>query len=1113
MATNRVWKWGAALAAAGLCGVLQGAPALPAPKPVTVAAASKEAELAIKGFQVAKGLRVDLFAAEPHLANPVAFHIDELGRFFVVESFRLHRGITDIRGHMNWLDAELASQSVDDLRALYKKHQVKGLNDYSDRVRLVEDRDGDGRADHATVFADGFNDDVDGLAAGVLAHRGKVWLTNIPNLWLLQDKDGDGVAESRQSLAQGFGVRVGFLGHDLHGLRMGPDGKLYFSNGDRAASVVTKEGRRLHTPETGAIYRCNPDGTELELFHVGLRNPQELAFDQFGNLFTGDNNSDGGDPARWVYAVEGGDSGWRIGWQFIEEKPWTRRRGPWLDERMCFPDGVAAHRLPPLANIGSGPSGLTYNPGLGLGAEYADTFFMCDFRGSAGGSGVHTIRMAANGASFKVEKTGQLIWRVLVTDAEFGPDGNLYISDWVEGWGLPNKGRIYRVSNPAPEPAAAKAATETKGLLAAGFEKSTVPELARLLGHTDQRVRMDAQFELVARNAMQPLLDVAARADAPRLARLHAVWGLGQLGRAVPEINTRLLPLLQDADAEVRAQAAKVLGDTRHAPARQALIGATADASPRVQAFAAISLGKLGGAAHVEAIVEMLRKNADQDAVLRHAGVMALAGVGDAKTLTGLAQHASPAVRLGALLALRRMEHPGVAQFLADENPGNLTEAARAIADDLIPDAVPALAKLSVQPGLSKPVMRRVLAANYRIGNAAALAAVAADTRADKLARAEALSLLGEWANPSGRDKVSGLWRPIPERDGTAALAAVEPVLESILKDSPAEVRAEAVTAADRLSAKAAAPALFAFITDAKASASARAEALKVLGRWNDARLPQAVAFAAKAPEEVLRKEATRLAAQVKPADAAAHLAAVLDKGSMGEKQAALMALGDLKDAAADTILGQWLDTLSAGKAPAELQLELLEASAKRSAVAVQGRLKKFHAARPDATKLPFEPAAFAETMAGGDAISGRKLFFENQTLNCARCHRAGGQGGDVGPVLDGMAAKPRAEILESLVNPNAKITPGFETVLVTTKNGGNHAGIVKSETAADLVLLSAEDGLVKVSKANIQIRKKGLSSMPAGLHLIITRRELRDVVAFLSTLQPVKVPEKKPQP
>jgi hypothetical protein len=74
-----------------------------------------------------------------------------------------------------------------------------------------------------------------------------------------------------------------------------------------AARRSSRAGRVIDNPETGAIYRCNPDGSDLEIFHRGLRNPQELAFDQYGNLWTGDNNSDGGDPARWVYAVEGGE--------------------------------------------------------------------------------------------------------------------------------------------------------------------------------------------------------------------------------------------------------------------------------------------------------------------------------------------------------------------------------------------------------------------------------------------------------------------------------------------------------------------------------------------------------------------------------------------------------------------------------------------------------------------------------------------------------------------------------------------------------------------------------------------------------------------------------------
>jgi quinoprotein glucose dehydrogenase len=242
--------------------------------PPEVQPASPEAETAIKRFRIPKGLRVELAAAEPLLANPVAFSIDEQGRFYVVETFRLHSGATDIRGHMDWLDEELAVQTVEERVAYMTKHEGKRISEYrkySDRLRLVWDSDGDGRADKATVFADGFNGVADGIAAGVLARKGDVYFANIPNLWLLRDTKGAGTADVKKSLSYGYGVRVGFLGHDLHGLRFGPDGKLYFSIGDRGSYIKTKDGRVVENRETGAVYRCDADGSNLEIFASGLR--------------------------------------------------------------------------------------------------------------------------------------------------------------------------------------------------------------------------------------------------------------------------------------------------------------------------------------------------------------------------------------------------------------------------------------------------------------------------------------------------------------------------------------------------------------------------------------------------------------------------------------------------------------------------------------------------------------------------------------------------------------------------------------------------------------------------------------------------------------------------
>ena len=442
----------------------------------------------MRSFRVPAGLAVELFAAEPLLANPVAFSIDEKGVVYVAETFRLNAGVTDTRGHMNWLDDDLASRTVADRVAMYKKYLGAGFAGYDvehERVRRIVDRDGDGQADAATVFADGFNDPAAGIGAGILARKDDVWYACIPWLWKLRDIDGDGRADRRTLLHQGYGVHVGFLGHDLHGLRMGPDGKLYFSIGDRGFNVTTIDGRKLSVPDTGSVLRCNPDGTELEVFATGLRNPQELAFDEFGNLFTGDNNSDSGDKARWVYLVEGGDSGWRIGYQFIAGPV---SRGPWNEEKLWYPafDGQAAYIVPPIANIADGPSGLAYDPGVSLLPEaYRKHFFLVDFRGSSGQSGIRTLTLRPKGASFELADSKQFVWSVLATDADFGPDGALYFSDWVEGWNKPNKGRLYRVLDPSRR--GDPRVREVKTLLAEGMANRSTDELARLLAHPDMR--------------------------------------------------------------------------------------------------------------------------------------------------------------------------------------------------------------------------------------------------------------------------------------------------------------------------------------------------------------------------------------------------------------------------------------------------------------------------------------------------------------------------------------------------------------------------------------------------------------------------------------------------
>jgi quinoprotein glucose dehydrogenase len=1094
-----------------ICAVTLSGP-LPAEPPMTkdkpyepkVENASDAAHQALKRIRPPDGVVGSVWAAEPLLANPVCFCFDEKGRCFVAETFRLHKGVTDNRYNMKWLDDDLASRTIADRVAMYRKFLQDKFPTYEterDRVRLLEDTKGAGVADKSTVFADDFHRAEDGIGAGLLARKGNVWFTCIPDLWLLRDTKGTGKADVQRSLATGFGIHVAFLGHDLHGLRPGPDGRLYFSLGDRGLNVTTHEGRKLFNPDSGAVLRCEPDGSNLEIFAAGLRNPQELAFDAFGNLFTVDNNSDSGDKARLVYVMEGGDSGWRTGYQYGSA---ISNRGPFNAEKLWYLQHAdqAAYILPPLAHIADGPSGLCYNYGaVALPERYAGHFFVADFRGNSGMSGIRSFAVKPKGAAFEMVDQHQCIWSILATDCEFGPDGGLYVSDWTEGWELTGKGRIYRFADPVA--ARKPAVDEVRRLLAAGFDQRSPEELVKLLAHVDMRIRLEAQFALAERRCVGQLGSVA-RGGKDRLARLHAVWGLGQIGRKNPGALDGVLPLTADADVEVRAAAARVLGDAAAKTAEAALVGLLTDPDLRVRSIAAIGLGRIGSTTCFKPVVELLRANADQDTYLRHAAVMALAGSGDRGLLLSAAADPSPSVRLGVLLALRRLLAPEIARFLDDPEESVSLEAARAIHDAPIPAALPALAARLSETKRPELFLYRALNARFRAGrseDADAVASFAANDAAPAKLRVEALKALGEWAQPPRRDRVTGLTQDLGRRDAPIAVRALKPHIAGIF-GGPEPVREQAIKVSAALGIKEVGPILLTLAIDQKQPGPARIGALQALAALEIPLLDQARDAALRDADAGVRTEGRRLLAEANPADAILVLEKALREEGVAAQQGAYRILGEIRSPDGDRLLVAGLDRLLKEQLPPEVRLDLIEAAGRRSADAVQERLAKYEAGRSTSDHL----ARYREALFGGDARAGQRIFNGRAEVSCLRCHKINGEGGEVGPDLTGVGSRQNREyLLESIVDPNRQITKGFETVVLTLTSGKSVVGVLKSEDANEVRLITAEGQLVTVAKSQIDERQTGKSAMPEDLVKQLTKSELRDLVEYLTGLKETK--------
>lgn len=497
---------------------------------------------AIAKMTVPPGFQVELVAGEPDIVNPVAMTFDERGRIWVTESLEYPRF---------------------------------SAGPGQDRVKILEDTDGDGRADKFTVFAEGFN-----IPSGIAVGYGGVWLANSPDILFLQDTDGDGRADKQEVVVTGFGRADT---HELpNSLTWGPDGWLYGLNGVFNPSHVTSQGKRFDF--TCALFRINPRTREFQLVCEGTSNPWGVAWDNNGSAFVS---------ACVIDHL----------WHLTETGYYIRQGGP-------YPP--FATRIGSIVNFGHQAAaycGIHYFDSDAYPAEFREKLYM----GNIHGNRLNVDSLERDGSSYRgVDQPDFLVsndvWFMPVVQ-KTGPDGCLYVLDWYDRYhcyqdarrdppGVDRLyGRLYRIRyQNTPRAPKFDLTKESDDALIARLASPNVfyRDLAQRLLH--ERSHSDARPKLE---------QLALDRSAPRKARLHALWSLLGTGSLSPAFHLRLL---DEEDATFRAWGVRAAGNfgSVDSAIRQRVVAMAMDASPDVRLQVAIAAGKISGVQPIPVLLDVL---------------------------------------------------------------------------------------------------------------------------------------------------------------------------------------------------------------------------------------------------------------------------------------------------------------------------------------------------------------------------------------------------------------------------------------------------------------------------------------------------------------------------
>lgn len=1002
----------------------------PALKPQKDYAKGQSPQEALKALQLPGGFKAELIASEPDLVQPIAFTFDERGRIWVVEGNS------------------------------YPKPREVGAG--QDRIKILEDKDGDGVFETKKIFCEGLN-----LVSGIELGFGGVWVGAAPYLMFIPDKDHDdkpdvldrtsppsnlvpGLKFDAIALLDGWGSQD--THETLNSFIWGPDGWLYGCHGVFTHSKVGKPGTPddQRKPINAGIWRYHPVRHEFEIFAEGTSNPWGLDYDKHGEFFV-----TACVIPHLYHIVPGGRYQRQAGQHF---NPYT------YDDIKTIADHAhyAGSARPDVAFDKTTGAGIVNDDTNALGgghahcglAIYQSSLFPPTYRNQLIFGNLHGHRLVTNytdpHASTYVGKHGSDFMRAndmhfIPVTQKVGPDGALYVSDWsdeqichrgsnaVENWDRSN-GRLYRVSYAGWKPwkgDLAKESDEALAKLAVQTGNEWESRMARrvLAEHhqadTTKTLLYDAQMQGLSDSMLNP---------AHTLQRLRVMWMFQQIGQWY---DANADQLLGDADSNVQAWAIKLtqenlgkqsFGDlmTEDFPA----VAAKAT-SPIVRRELASALQRLPIDKRKDLATALLKHGEDKDdpmiPLLIWYGIEPLVG-------------ADP--KVGLELA-RVSKLPKVTEFIYRRLSSD--DAGRASM----------LSELTKEPDAAK--------------REATLAMILSSARG-----AGKLTMPKDWAATAAKLKAGG--------SGAGTTEQLVTELSALFGD------AEALqTFRERLAL-------------ASAPVNEREKALGVLIQTGDggtAKILQQILM--QDSPASLRRKAIQALASLKDAGTPQALGALLPKLSANELPDAVNTLASTKEGSKELLKAVEAKTVPATALSPFLVRQLTAFDDAEINALIKSAWGDVNAPKADLGERTkkFRELLTPAALAKGDLAKGKMLF----TMTCGQCHKLFGEGQNVGPDITGSNRADLNYLLENVLDPNAVIGKAYQLNLFTMKDGRVMSGVIKEESPAAVKI--AMMGGVEFTLPQPDIAKREvskLSTMPEGLFDALKPEQVIDLVKYLQS-------------